>query len=168
MPYDGRAEDVPQPCDSKTSETPTGIAPEARAAADAGAADDADVRSVGRVLVHVIEDIREAHGDDHVNLYLWDQQFLVPFEEIEADPTSMIEGSDVAAWDWRPDSSAELGITSDTDEARHFRIGVVMNPQVCYPIIGEWPTGDDPAALRFTKWASISVDNGQRFISMDV
>lgn len=121
-----------------------------------------------RELVDVLREIRRAHGGDDVSLYLWDQQFLVPFEDIEADPTSVIEWSDVAAWDWRPDSSVELGITSDTDEARYFRIGVVMNPQVCYPIIGELPTGDDPAALRFTKWASISVDNGQVFVHMDV
>lgn len=124
-----------------------------------------------KTLVQVLQDIREyvARHDADLNLYVWDQQILIPFEEIEAAPDD-IEYADQPAWGWLPETMSMVwGMNADPPEACYTRVGAVLNPAVCYMVVAEMPADDvEPAKLRYAKWASVVPDNGTRFASMEV
>ncbi len=124
-----------------------------------------------KTLVEVLQDIREhvARHDADVNLYVWDQQILIPFEEIEAAPDD-IEYADQPAWGWLPETMSMVwGMNADPPEACYTRVGAVLNPAACYVVIAEMAVDSiDPATLRYAKRASVVADSKTRFVSMGI
>ncbi|MFO7946447.1 MAG: hypothetical protein R6V19_06520 [Armatimonadota bacterium] len=126
-------------------------------------------------LLEVLEEIREycprhRYVGAKCNLYTWCENILVPFETIEADPTSIVEYHDQPAWEWMPMSGTRFLTThGSTKRAHYYMLGVLTVAKTeARLIIAELSEeGVEPSSMRHSKPVTVDVNDETRSFIMD-